>query len=148
MDQPVKMLLLDANLVDREWQMLSKMLDPALKYAVGRIDSADVLAAVKGGTSMLLAVMLNGRMSALLVVEGNQYPRRRVFNVALCAGSDLSTWAPQIWVQLQQFAISLGFDQIEVTGRPGWIKFLPGAKEVYRGCVMDLNPNLVIAEAS
>ncbi len=96
---------------------------PLLARAVARQDThalEDVRAAVAAGRAQLWC----GRDSAL-VTEIQRHPRRKVCRIWLAAGR-LGELVDDMLPAVEAWAAGRGCDGVEVVGRPGWARVLPG----------------------
>ena len=124
-----------------EWDVLSKMFDIAIPRTLGRVTLDTLKANVEEGKGLVVIAWNPDPMApvihAAFMVEGDGYPSgKKVFSISLCGGSDISEWG-HLYPQFRDMASELDFDQIQITGRPGWAKFI-GAKEVSRTFIEEL----------
>jgi hypothetical protein len=66
---------------------------------------------------------------AVMVWEGWIYPTRKVFSLALCGGESIEAWQ-HLWPAIKEVARSEGYNQIEILGRRGWARYIPGTEEI------------------
>jgi hypothetical protein len=115
------------------------MLQPALKYAERRIEIEHVKKAVEDELSMIIIAWDPeiGDVYLAFACESEVYPTGlKVMNLSLAGGSAVDEWR-HLWPELKKLASDFGFDQIELTGRPGWGRAL-GLKENSRTFIEDL----------
>jgi hypothetical protein len=93
-------------------------IQPALDHAGNTHTLEDVAAAIADGTAFLFA----GERSAI-VVEINDYPRRKVLNGWL-AGGDLAEIVGVLIPKAEAFAREQGCARCMIGGRPGWERVL------------------------
>lgn len=140
-EQATRLSLLSKEQALSEWDVLSKMFDIAIPRTLGRVTLETLKAHIEEGKA-LVVIAWNPDPAAPVIhaaflVEGDRYPSgKKVFTISLCGGSDISEWG-HLYCQFRDMAAGLGFEQIQITGRPGWAKFI-GAKEVSRTFVEEL----------
>lgn len=54
----------------------------------------------------------------------HEYPLRKVFSAIFASGTKLGEWSDNMMFMWMQYAKDCGCSSIEVTGRPGWTRFL------------------------
>lgn len=137
----IKLSVLDAEQALAQWDFFTPYLEPVFARSAGRIDLEGTRTAVAEGMAIVMMVWNpeTGQVFAVMVAEGRTYPGRKVFSIGLCGGHELPVWGLKMWDALQAVARRKGFDQIEVSGRRGWKKFIPGAKEIGTCYAMDLD---------
>lgn len=84
----------------------------------------------------LIQALTDGRMDLWIAFDGDgkivcfaatsihEYPLRKVFSCIFCAGEQMSLWADGMMSMLMSYARDNGCRSIELTGRPGWTRFL------------------------
>ena len=120
------------------WAVISSILEGVIPFTCGRLTLDDIRGAVEREDSMIVIAWdpnLN-EVYAVFVCEGEAYPGKKVFNISQCAGRQLEDWV-HLYPEMKRLAKTLGFDQIEITGRPGWGRAL-GLKETSRVYIEDL----------
>lgn len=137
----IKLTELTAEQAIEGWELLVPYLEKVFARSAGRIGMKGAYEAVKSGMAGVLLVWDPEihRIFAVMVAEGKIFPDRRVYSIGLCGGDNLHVWAERIWPALQLVAKQQGFNQIEVVGRRGWKRFIPGAKEIATFYAMDLD---------
>jgi len=123
------------------WDVLQPYLAPVFEMSAGRIDADDALKQIVDDLAEVLLIWdpPAHRIYAVIVAEAKIYPKKRVFCLGLCGGEHIHLWAEKMWPAIQAVARKKGFDQIEVTGRRGWKRFIPGAREIATFYAMDLD---------
>jgi hypothetical protein len=74
---------------------------------------------------------------AVLCAEGSDYPLKRVFEITVAGGEMISEWG-HVYPAIKDIARAMGYDQIDIVGRRGWGKFIPGAIDVSTQYTEDL----------
>jgi hypothetical protein len=107
---------------DAVWAFIS----PALEY--GSMDTDDALKnAVRQGSMQLWAVYRATALVGAMVTEVTHRPRGRVCCVVAASGEDISaSGCVEAIEQITPWARSLGCEQFEINGRPGWGRHLKG----------------------
>ena len=98
--------------------------EPALKAAcdhAGERTTHDVLLALLSGHAQLWRV----HNRAWAVSEIVNYPRKKVANLTLVAGSGAPQWAHELQDAIVQWAKHYQADEVRVVGRRGWLRWLP-----------------------
>lgn len=117
----------------KEARKLWPRVRPLLKRATDRASSAhavdDLLEAIED-QRMQLWVVWNGDYQAVGVTQICIYPKHKVLQMLYLGGSDLRDWF-HVERDLVEFARSEGCDCIEMHGRKGWAKVLPGYEETH-----------------
>jgi hypothetical protein len=140
-ERDVRFFDLTADEAMEHWEKLAPYLEMSFKYSAGRMNIQAVKDNVEQGMSIVMVAYdyANKEVFAVLAAEGINYPERKVFSVGLCGGKDIDVWAPTVWAGLVRIAIEKGCDQIEIVGRRGWKKFIPGVEEIATWYAMDLD---------
>jgi hypothetical protein len=137
----IRMSVLDADQAMAYWDVIVPHLMPVFEYSAGRLDLDATKKLVAAGMVEVLLVWIpeTGKIFSVMVIEGKEYPGKKVFCIGLCGGEDLPIWAEKMWRAVKLIARQKGFDQIEVIGRRGWGRFIPGAHEIATFYAMDLD---------
>ncbi len=139
-DHDIKMTNLLPDQAMSIWPVLAGFFEKACVFAAGRQDINDVRDAVAQG-QMLVHLIWNPDTKDIygaVASECFNYPKKKVFSLTMAGGDDIEKWA-HLWPAFKHVARELGFEQIEVAGRAGWKKFIPGAREIGRIYIEDLN---------
>ena len=123
-----------------EWDVLAPFFEQAIPYTCGRRDIDDVRDCVDDGNGLVI-IAWNPDASeiyATFLAECLQYPKKRVMSLTLCGGGSIALWK-HLYPAIVHVAESMGFDQLEVVGRPGWSKIVGADKETNRMFVEELN---------
>ena len=142
MNPNVKLTVLEKDQAIREWPVIGGFLAKAIPYAAGRWTLDDLRTQVEEGAMMCCVVWdpEEKHIYAVMGCEAEEYPGRRVFSISYCGGEEnsIQEWG-HIWEAFVGIARGMGFDQIEVVGRPGWKKICKGTVEYARCYAMDLS---------
>lgn len=140
-EEKIRLTPLTVDQAEAYWPHILPHLMPVFEYSCGRVDADATYDAVMEGMAELLLVWNpdTALIFAVIVGEGRNYPGRKVYSVGLCAGHHLDIWAERVWKGLKKHAVDSGFNQIEVVGRRGWKRFIPGAEEIATFYAMDLD---------
>ena len=125
----------------RRWHQI----EPILARACARsrcYEPIDVLMLVLAGEMTLWLVegastCGGGELLAVIVCKAQQYPRRRVLEMKLAAGTHMREWLTPALAHFERLARELGCDSITSTGRRGWARACGGA-EIDTVCVREL----------
>lgn len=107
------------------WPRVRRLLEPALAHAGDTYGPAEVLEALRAGDAWLLVDL---PITLAVVAEMVEYPRRSVLRAWL-AGADgpAHDWAPVV-AALEGLGRREGCGDVEIIGREGWARALPGFK--------------------
>jgi hypothetical protein len=78
----------------------------------------------------------SGKTIAVFCTEAHDWPSKRVLAIPFIAGHDMERWLGFL-PALERFAKDEGFDEVELSGRPGWGK-VTGYEERYRVFTKDI----------
>ena len=134
-----KITALSADQAIANWSTISAMLEPALNYAEGRVDMDDVRKHVEDELTMIIIAWnpKSGDVYLAFAAESSLYATGlKTMNLSLAGGSSSSEWR-HLWPELKNMAKDFGFDQIQLTGRPGWGRVF-GLKEKSRTFIEDI----------
>lgn len=104
------------------WFRVSDLVERALAYGNGEYKPEDILLACADGAMQLWATDKSVAVTTLII-----YPRRQTCLIVLAAGDleDLRKALPLV----EDWALHQGCDGIEVMGRQGWLRALPGYRQ-------------------
>jgi|DEB0MinimDraft_10_1074344.scaffolds.fasta_scaffold25743_2 hypothetical protein len=135
----VKVTALTKDQALAHWPVVGPMLEKAIPHACGRITLEDVRQAVEDEMAMVIIVW-DPQKSAVYMAfsaESEVYKTGvRCMNLNLAGGDSVELWS-HLWPELKRMAKTMGFNQIELTGRPGWGRVL-GLRETSRTFIEDL----------
>ena len=122
-----------------EWDTLSSLFEKVMPRVCGRFGLDDVKDTVARGNALVLLVWDPEEhvIYAAILAEAEIYPSKRVFSLNMCGGEDIEQWG-HLFPVIEYIAKKLGYDQIDILGRPGWKKFLPGTTSVLTQFTKDL----------
>ena len=120
-----KLTMLEPHQALENWGAIADILQHAIPYTCGRMTLEDYRKAVEEDNAMIIIAWdpSIGEVYAAFYCEGGQYPHKKVFHLSLCAGRDINEWI-HLYPDMKIIAKSMGFEQIEIVGRPGWSKAL------------------------
>lgn len=125
----MKLLCVAPHLIDNIYPMVEKMIDAG--YAVGdEFVPGDLLHKLHDGHACLWIVAeKTGVIVAAMITE--IYLRRsgKVLRLVSCAGSQMPRWKHFI-AKIEQYAKDEGCVKVDLGGREGWERILPGFKAV------------------
>jgi hypothetical protein len=127
------MLSLDgipASAVPLLWPHALRFIERALDEGGGHFLAEDVLAALRRREMQLWLLRDRERLVGVLVTEIVRWPRRSVCRLVLAGAEE--GWREE-WLQLrghlERWARAEGCASIEIYGRPGWARLVPGARQ-------------------
>ena len=124
-----------------EWDVLGDLFALAIPSSLGRRTIEGVRQEIEDDLGMVVIAWDPDPKApviyAAFLIESEQYGEsKKVFNIALCGGSDIEEWGHLFW-QFRDMAKELDFNQIEIVGRAGWSKFI-GSKAVRHTFIEEL----------
>lgn len=130
---PAELACVDPKDVPQWWPHLAHYIARAMdKGGMGRF--ADVERDVLGANAYLWVAMESGSVLAAAVTKVTQEKTHRLCTIVACGGYDWTRWGNLI-EGLEKYARAENCQHMEIAGRPGWLKRLPGyrlAKVVIR----------------
>jgi len=137
----IKLTVLTTQQAVDGWETIVPYLDQVFERSAGRLGPEDTLQAITDGMAevMLIWDPPASRIYAVIIAEARVYPKRRVMSLGLCGGAHIHLWAEKMWPAMQHVAKKKGFNQLEITGRRGWKRFIPGAEEIATFYAIDLD---------
>jgi len=137
----LKMSILSKEHIEREWHVIEKFFDKAIPYTLGRTTIEQIKKRIEDEFAMVVICWdpdpRDPVIYSAFLVEADEYPGKKVFHISMAGGEDIHVWGEFGWPAFKQMAKNMGFDQIEISGRPGWSKFIT-AKETHRNYVEEL----------
>ena len=128
MNEKARITPLTTEMAIKEWDTIEGVICKVLDQACGRYDMGHVKDLVTEGKALVLLVWDPEEkvIYAAMIAQADVYPLKKVFNLSICAGDSLEEWG-HLYPVIKFIAKKLGYDQIDITGRPGWKKFIPSA---------------------
>jgi len=107
--------------VEGLWARIAPLIERGLNRAGGCFGLADVRRSFIERRRQLWVVW--PETSCVLVTEQIDYPLKRVLHVFLVAGCLPADWR-DLWRGIERWAAAQGCADIEIRGRPGWMRLL------------------------
>jgi len=136
-DSRVRASVLSSEQALEGWeQSIGPLLEKSLKYSRGRFDIDDLHSWVAKEEA---SVMITWDpdipiIYAAFLLEGSQYPNKKVLSITAAGGDHIEKWV-HLFPAFCEVAREMGFNQIEVIGRPGWEKIITDP-DSYSTCSM------------
>lgn len=111
--------------VDTIWDQVEPYIAAALARGRGTHTTEDVRKRCRERDAQLWIGIDDG-LAAVMVTEVCVYPRRKVARVWIFAAIDAPSWIENDFGHLEAWAKAEGCSEIEMSGRLGWRKRLPG----------------------
>ncbi len=104
------------------WGIIEPMLDKALQYNPGRLDTIDVFSDILVGNYSLWVILDTDeeKIVGCSVVQIYEQPRARVLCIQYLAGESVDDWLEDALEVMNNFALSNQCSIIEAKGRVGW----------------------------
>jgi len=134
-----RLTLLSNEQTVANWDIISRILAPAIPYTCGRVTLDDVDKAVQDDLAAVVIAWdpLESDVYAAFVCEIELYPTGcKCWKITLAGGRDIREWS-HLWPVLKQIGKDQGCNQVELVGRPGWFKVLQ-LSEVSRVHIEDI----------
>ncbi len=103
------------------WPWIEPGLAETLKHGIGQYNSDDVLNRLLNDTWLLFMVMDNDSLVACQVVRIVE-SQKRLFEIAVCWGSDMDKWLDDILEAFIRIAKDFKCVELAINGRPGWVR--------------------------
>lgn len=124
------------ELIENARKEVTPFIDKVIPYTGGRYETEDIFDFLKDGRMTLWVCFhaMDQKINGIVVTYELEYPRKRVFNILLCAGKGLKECYKPMLELLEKVAKKRKCDSIEVNGRQGWMRLMKkdGYKEVTR----------------
>ncbi len=114
------------GMAERVLTELDRQVSRALTYSFGAYTKQDLIEGVESNDMQLWNAVKDGKVIGIEVTQIIQFPRKKVCNLLLTAGSDLGLWGGELLELIESFAKSQGCDLITGQGRKGWLKIASG----------------------
>ena len=108
--------------VNAFWPRVAPLIERGLDYAGGCFGPDDVRLSLIERRRQLWIDWPDIRCA--LVTEPIDYPLKRILHVFLVAGRLPRDWR-DLWRGIERWAVAQGCADVEIRGRPGWIRRLP-----------------------
>lgn len=112
--------------VDAAWPQVLGLIERALAESDGGHSAEDVRDACKAGDAQLWCGFGSDGLELIMVTEIRRRPRLKAMRIWLMAGSDAPEWIAERSAAIEEWAASAGCSRLEMVGRKGWLKRLPG----------------------
>jgi hypothetical protein len=122
-----------AEYLPRVWNDFARMLEPAVKTAVGKVDIGDLYLGIVDEGYKPWMVYRDGAPVAAFTTRVLQYPKRRALSLDWVGGRDMSGWMADAYRMIRAEARANDCQHIEGYGRAAWGRVLKryGAKPEY-----------------
>lgn len=118
------------------WHQIAPILSRATRRS-RCYEPIDVLLLVLSREWLLWLIEIEGDLAAVVVCKVQPYPRRKVLEMKMAAGSRMHEWLGPAQQHFERVARETGCDTIASTGRRGWARVCGGA-QVDTVCVREL----------
>ena len=127
----VRLSVLDAKQSMAGWeQSIGPLLAKSLEYARGRYTIEDLHSWVSEESASVM-IAWDPDMAiihAAFLLEGCEYPNKKVLSITAAGGDSVKEWI-HLFPAFSEVAREMGFEQIEVVGRPGWERLLVSGED-------------------
>ena len=108
------------------WQKVEPLLKPAIDLSGGRYTVDSTRSAItKQDMQLWIAFTDEAEILAAMTSSITVYPAKQMLSVVHCGGRMLGLWLHTMST-VEQWAKEHGCTGVEITGRAGWAKALPG----------------------
>lgn len=109
--------------------LIEEQLRPLIRklgsHLCNRFDEDTLVAALTAGKMDLWIAFDDAeKILCFAATAIHEYPLRKVFSCIFCAGEKMEEWAEDMMSMLMSCARDNGCQSIELTGRPGWTRYL------------------------
>ncbi|MET1083306.1 MAG: hypothetical protein ABWY12_09710 [Burkholderiales bacterium] len=112
--------------VAAQWKLALGFLHSAIAWTGGRFTPATVLADLELGRSQLWAAVEDAQLYAVAVTQILIYPGGESVGVLYLGGVDSERWGDLLTDALLEYARERNCQRLELFGRKGWERKLPG----------------------
>ena len=112
--------------VDAAWPQVLGLIETALSKSDGGHTAEDVRKACLLGDAQLWCGIERGAIAIIMVTEIRKQPRLKAMRIWLMAGSDAAQWIAARSAAIEEWAAKSGCSRLEMVGRKGWLRRLPG----------------------
>jgi hypothetical protein len=111
--------------IDRFWDDVRPMLEPAVEVTSGRYTTYDVYTGLHQGRYQIwVSFGDDGKIVGCVVTEVIDYPSKRCLSMLFTAGRNISSWMVSMNEMLGRWAKERDCDLIEGHGRIGWSRLV------------------------
>jgi hypothetical protein len=121
----VKVINIPPSVIWNMTEDIDEYIKKAIEHSNGEFNATSIYEKVSQG--MMEAWVVSDEdynIMAVLVTEFITYPLRSMVRVVLCGGDSLEKWVDIFLNKLDEYALNLGANGIEVVGRKGWERVL------------------------
>lgn len=137
--KPAQLSMMTAEQALKNWEQISRLLQPAVDRSMGRVSLEGIRKAVEDELGIIVIGWdpSSGETYVAFFCEVEQYDTgRRCWKISQAGGHEIDEWI-HLWPVLKGMGRQFGCDHVELVGRPGWFRKL-GLREVSRVYVGDL----------
>ena len=120
----MKVSLIPVEHVNAVWDVVGKLLEPAVAVTNGRYTTYDVYNAIQRQAMTLWVAFDDGGIHGCQVTQITDYPSKRVLVSVFTAGRKLRSWREPMMDVLMRWARDHDCEAIEGLGREGWVKMM------------------------
>ena len=107
------------------WPHVERLLSPAIDQSGGRYTIDATRHAISTGEMQLWVAHEDSQIYAAMTSSVVVYPAKKMLAVIHCGGRMMGLWLPTM-SSVEAWAKSHGCEGVEIVGRAGWAKALPG----------------------
>lgn len=107
------------------WPHVESLLKPAINLSGGRYTVDTTRSAISRGEMQLWIAHQDQEIYAAMTSTVSVYPAKTMLAVVHCGGRMMGLWLQQMR-EIEEWAKSQNCAGVEITGRAGWEKALPG----------------------
>lgn len=139
-DSDIAVMAVPSAMIDELWPSVEHFVQMAVDESQGELALDPIHEGLKDGAYLMILVVLNGRLTAALVLDQIIHISGMKTLLVMTAGGDrLLEWLGVVYDTIVDIAKDFNCDRIQVTGRKGWIKRLGNMGLDYSHAVMTLN---------
>lgn len=115
-----------ATVVPHLWGQVEPLLAPAIRDPL--YTPIDLYLDLAGGRATLWLIERGQEIRAALVTRMTEFSGGRSMRIQLCGGEGMEDWLPLL-SSLEDHAREYSCARVEIEGRKGWLRVLPGYRE-------------------
>lgn len=119
----VQLVPLPAVVVPDWWPVVRDLVEDACKHSDGKYAVADVLDLLLQKRMQIWVAMKNHEACAIGISELVEFPQIRLCRILAATGDDMAMWNGLI-EEIENWAIQVGAQGMELITRPGWERVL------------------------